>query len=181
MRCRPGHSWFPPDAVLTPPADVGILTSVTDLPERTTLYFEDYVPGITVDCGSFSISEAEIIAFAKEYDPQPFHIDPVGAADGPFGGLIASGWHTAAIYMGMFVRGVLEGTASLGSPGVEELRWLAPVRPGDTLRGRTTINDVQPSSTTPGRGTIFGEHEVLNQDGVVVMRFRSRGFIARRT
>ena len=143
-------------------------------------YWEDFEIGEVVELGPVTVTEEEIVEFGRRFDPQPFHVDPAAARDSPFGGLIASGWHTAAIYMGMFVRGVLEGTASLGSPGVEELRWLAPVRPGDRLRGRTTITDVQPSSTTPGRGTIFGEHEVLNQDGVVVMRFRSRGFIARR-
>jgi acyl dehydratase len=143
-------------------------------------YWEDFHVGDVAELGPVSVTEDEIVEFATRFDPQPFHVDPQAARESPFGGLIASGWHTAAIYMGMFVRGVLEGTASLGSPGVEELRWLAPVRPGDTLRGRTTITDVQPSATTPGRGTIFGEHEVLNQDGVVVMRFKSRGFIARR-
>jgi acyl dehydratase len=143
-------------------------------------YWEDFHVGDVAELGPVPVTEDEIVEFATRFDPQPFHVDPDAARESPFGGLIASGWHTAAIYMGMFVRGVLEGTASLGSPGVEELRWLAPVRPGDTLRGRTTITDVQPSSTTPGRGTIFGEHEVINQDAVVVMRFRSRGFIARR-
>jgi len=143
-------------------------------------YWEDFQVGEVAELGPVAVTEDEIVEFAKKFDPQPFHLDPEAARESPFGGLIASGWHTAAIYMGMFVRGVLEGTASLGSPGVEELRWLAPVRPGDLLRGRTTITDLQPSSTTPGRGTIFGSHEVLNQDGVVVMRFRSRGFIARR-
>jgi acyl dehydratase len=143
-------------------------------------YWEDFHVGDVAELGPVPVTEDEIVEFATRFDPQPFHVDPDAARESPFGGLIASGWHTAAIYRGMFVRGVLEGTASLGSPGVEELRWLAPVRPGDTLRGRTTITDVQPSSTTPGRGTIFGEHEVINQDGVVVMRFRSRGFIARR-
>jgi acyl dehydratase len=143
-------------------------------------YWEDFQVGEVAELGPVTVTEDEIVEFATRFDPQPFHVDPEAARESPFGGLIASGWHTAAIYMGLFVRGVLEGTASLGSPGVEELRWLAPVRPGDTLRGRTTITDVQPSSTTPGRGTIFGSHELVNQDGVVVMRFRSRGFIARR-
>jgi acyl dehydratase len=143
-------------------------------------YWEDFHVGDVTELGPVTVTEDEIVDFASRFDPQPFHVDPAAAAESPFGSLIASGWHTAAIYMGMFVRGVLEGTASLGSPGVEELRWLAPVRPGDTLRGRATITDVAPSSTNPGRGTIFGSHEVINQDDVVVMRFTSRGFIARR-
>ncbi len=143
-------------------------------------YWEDFQVGDVSELGPVTVTEEEIVEFASRYDPQPFHVDPDAARESPFGGLIASGWHTAAIYMAMFVRGVLEGTASLGSPGVEELRWTAPVRPGDTLRGRATITDVQPSSRDPGRGTIFGSHEVINQDSVVVMRFTSRGFIARR-
>ena len=143
-------------------------------------YWENFHVGDVTELGPVTVTEDQIVEFASRFDPQPFHVDPEAAGKSPFGGLIASGWHTAAIYMGLFVRGVLEGTASLGSPGVEELRWLAPVRPGDTLRGRTTVTDVQPSSTTPGRGTIFGSHELVNQDGAVVMRFRSRGFIARR-
>jgi acyl dehydratase len=143
-------------------------------------YWEDFHVGDVTELGPVTVTEEEIVAFASRFDPQPFHVDPEAARESPFGGLIASGWHTAALYMGMFVRGVLEGTASLGSPGVEELRWTAPVRPGDTLRGRATITDVTPSSTSPGRGTIFGSHEVVNQDGIVVMRFTSRGFIARR-
>jgi acyl dehydratase len=153
---------------------------VVPVPFPSMRYWEDFQVGEVAELGPVAVSEDEIVEFARRFDPQPFHVDPEAARESPFGGLIASGWHTAAIYMGMFVRGVLEGTASLGSPGVEELRWLAPVRPGDTLRGRTTITDLQPSSTSPGRGTIFGSHEVLNQDDVVVMRFRSRGFIARR-
>src|SRR5262245_42351328 len=143
-------------------------------------FWEDFRVGEVVELGPVTVTEEEIVEFAARFDPQPFHLDAEAGRQSPFGGLIASGWHTAAIYMGMFVRGVLKGTASLGSPGVEELRWLAPVRPGDTLRGRTTITDLQPSAKNLGRGTIFGEHEVLNQDDVVVMRFRSRGFIARR-
>jgi acyl dehydratase len=143
-------------------------------------YWEDFHVGDVTELGPVTVTEDQIVEFASRFDPQPFHLDPEAARESPFGGLIASGWHTAALYMGMFVRGVLAGTASLGSPGVEELRWTAPVRPGDTLRGRATITDVAPSSTNPGRGTIFGTHEVVNQDDVVVMRFKARGFIARR-
>jgi acyl dehydratase len=143
-------------------------------------YFEDFKVGDVCDGGPVTVSEAEIIEFASRYDPQPFHIDPDAARSGPFGGLIASGWHTAALFMGMFVRAELLDTASMGSPGVDELRWTAPVRPGDTLRTRSTITDVQPSAKHPNRGTVFSEHEVLNQDDVVVLRFTSRGHFARR-
>src|SRR5260370_38931123 len=118
MRGKPvqsgcAHAGSRHEAVLTWLAGVGILTDVTDLPERTTRYFEDYVPGLTVDCGTVSISEPEIIAFAKEYDPQPFHVDPVGAVDGPFGGLIASGWDTISLTMRQAVGDVGSERASL--------------------------------------------------------------------
>ena len=144
-------------------------------------YWEDFHVGDVAELGPVTVTKEEIVEFAKRFDPQPFHLDAEAGRRTPYGGLIASGWHSAAIYMGMFVRGVLGGTASLGSPGVEELRWLAPVRPGDRLRGRAVITDVVPSSTNPRRGTIIGTHELINQDDVVVMRFRSRAFIARRT
>jgi acyl dehydratase len=143
-------------------------------------YFEDFHAGDVVDLGPVTVSEADIVEFASRYDPQPFHIDPVAAAETPFGGLIASGWHTAALYMSMFVRGLLLDTASLGSPGVESVRWTAPVRPGDTLYGRATITETRPSETNPRRGTVFSDHEVRNQDGTVVMTMTSRGFFARR-
>ena len=143
-------------------------------------WFEDFEVGSTVEVGPVTVSEEEILAFAKQFDPQPFHVDPEAAKESPFGGLIASGWHTTALYMGMFVRGVLLDSASLGSPGIEELRWTAPVRPGDTLRGRSRVLEARPSEKNPNRGTIYSEHEVLNQDDVVVMRFRSYGHFARR-
>ena len=143
-------------------------------------YWEDFRVGEVVELGPVTVTHEEIVEFASRFDPQPFHVDAEAGRKTPYGGLIASGWHSAAIYMGMFVRGVLTGTASLGSPGVEELRWLAPVRPGDRLRGRAVITDVVPSSTNTRRGTIFGTHELINQDDVVVMRFTSRVFIERR-
>ena len=143
-------------------------------------YFEDFQIGDATDVGSVTVSEEEIVAFASRYDPQLFHVDPEAAKASAFGGLIASGWHTTALFMGMFVRAVLLESASLGSPGVEEIRWTAPVRPGDTLTGRTTITDVQPSSTNPGRGTVFTTNEVFNQDGERVMTLKARGFFARR-
>lgn len=144
-------------------------------------YWEDFRIGDTTEVGPVTVSEAEIVEFATRYDPQPFHVDPVAAAQTPYGGLIASGWHTTALFMGMFVRAVLLDSASLGSPGVEEIRWTAPVRPGDTLSGRTTITDVQPSSTNPKRGTVFTTNEVFNQDGVLVLTMKARGFFARRS
>jgi acyl dehydratase len=143
-------------------------------------YWEDFKTGDVVEVGPVTITEEEIVEFATRFDPQPFHIDPVAAAQTPFGGLIASGWHTTALFMGMFVRAVLLDSASLGSPGVDEIRWTAPVRPGDTLSGRSTVTDVQPSSKDPWRGTVFTANEVFNQDGVLVLRLKARGFFARR-
>ena len=143
-------------------------------------YWEDFPVGDESVHGTREVTEEEIVRFASEFDPQPFHVDPEAAAESPFGGLIASGWHTAALYMGLFVRAQLLGSASLGSPGVEELRWLVPVRPGDVLTGRSRVVDAWPSETNPARGTIVGEHELVNQRGEVVMRMRARGHVARR-
>ena len=136
--------------------------------------------GDVTEVGPVTVSEDEMIEFASHFDPQPFHIDPVAAKTSPYGGLIASGWHTTALFMGMFVRAVLLDAASLGSPGVEEIRWTAPVRPGDTLSGRSTITDVQASSTNAARGTVFSLNEVFNQDGTLVLTLQARGFFARR-
>jgi len=143
-------------------------------------YWEDFRVGDEAIHGSRTISEDEIVAFAREYDPQPFHVDPAAAAASPFGGLIASGWQTAAIYMSLYVRAQMLDTAGLGSPGVEELRWLAPVRPGDTLTARSRVVDAWPSDSDPRRGTMVGDNELVNQDGVVVLRFRARMHLARR-
>ena len=143
-------------------------------------YWEDFGAGQVYELGARTVTAEEIVAFAREFDPQPFHLDEDAAARGPFGGLIASGWHTAALYMGLFVRSQLLGTASMGSPGVEGLRWLAPVRPGDVLTGRSRIVEAWPSETSPRRGTVVGEHELVNQRGEVVMRMRARGHLARR-
>ena len=143
-------------------------------------WFEDFHPGDVSEFGPVTVTAADIVEFAERYDPQPFHLDADAGAATPYGGLIASGWHTIALYMGMFVRGVLLDSASLGSPGVEELRWLAPVRPGDELRGRSTVTDARPSATNPKRGTVFTANEMLNQDGVVVMTMKARGFFERK-
>ena len=142
-----------------------------------TRFFEDYVPGTTVDCGSFSLSEAEIIAFAKEYDPQPFHVDPVAAKDGPFGGLIASGWHTTSMMMRLLVDSYVSPESSLGAAGVDELRWPKPVRPGDTLHVRATVIEARRSSSKPDRGIVKTRMELTNQDGVLVMKATAINFI----
>jgi acyl dehydratase len=140
-------------------------------------YFADYVPGTTHDCGSVSFSQAEIISFATQFDPQPFHVDPEAAARGPFGGLVASGWHTAALVMRHLVDHYLSAEASLGSPGLDEIRWPDPVRPGDTLRVRATVLEARRSQSKPDRGIIKTAIEAVNQDGRTVMRATATNFL----
>jgi acyl dehydratase len=153
---------------------------VTDHPERVIRYFEDYVPGLTVDCGTFSVSEADVIAFAKEYDPQPFHVDPVGAVDGPFGGLIASGWQTTALMMRQIVEYFISAESSLGAAGIDEIRWPRPVRPGDTLHIRMTVLEARRSMSKPDRGIIKSRAEVTNSGGDVAMTLTAINFVAAR-
>jgi acyl dehydratase len=141
------------------------------------LYFEDFQPGTVFGLGSHTVTKDEIVAFARQFDPQPFHLDEEAAADGPFAGLVASGWHTSAIWMRLWVTAVLSRSASMGSPGVEELRWLQPVRPGDTLTGRLTVLEATPSQRRPGRGTIRSRAELLNQRGETVLTMIARGFV----
>jgi len=140
-------------------------------------YFDDYVPGTTHDCGSVSVSQAEIISFATQFDPQPFHVDPEAAARGPFGGLIASGWHTAALVMRQLVEHYLPEDASLGSPGLDEMRWPDPVRPGDTLRVRASVVEARRSLSKPDRGIMKTAIEAVNQDGRTVMRATAINFL----
>lgn len=143
-------------------------------------YFEDFEAGKLYELGSRTVTEEEIVAFAREFDPQPFHVDPEAAAQSVFGGLIASGWHTNAMWMRLYADSMLARAASMGSPGVEELRWLAPVRPGDTLRATLTVLEATPSERRPDRGTIRSRGEMINQDGVTVMSMVARGHFGRR-
>lgn len=137
-------------------------------------YFEDFRPGEVVELGEVMVTEEEILEFAHRYDPQPIHIDPEAAREGPFGGLIASGWHTGALFMRLFATEFLNRAESLASPGLEELRWLRPVRPGDVLRGRYQILEAVPSANQPGRGTLRGRGELVNEQGEVVLRLVAR-------
>lgn len=142
------------------------------------LYLEDLRPGATIELGTCTVSEEEIIAFARAYDPQPFHIDPAAAAATPFGGIIASGWHTCALTMRLMVDNLLLRSASLGSPGIEQLRWTKPVRPGDTLSARVTVLEVRASQSRPDRGTVKIRTEVHNQHGEQVMWMENLGLFA---
>jgi len=143
-------------------------------------YFEDYVSGSVHEFGSIAVDEAEVITFATRYDPQPFHIDPVAAASTPFGGVIASGWHTAGLMMHLVVAHYLSHVASLASPGIDELRWTQPVRPGDTLSVRATVLDTRRSRSKPDRGIVQTLFEVLNQRGEVVMSAKAMNMLKTR-
>jgi acyl dehydratase len=144
-------------------------------------YFEDYIPGAVFEYGEIRVDEAEIIEFARRFDPQDMHVDPEAARRGRFGGLIASGWHTGAMMMRLLADNLLPKAASLASPGIDELRWLHPVRPGDLLRIRVTVLETTPSRSKPDRGMVRTLIEVLNQDGNVVMSLKPMNIIARRS
>jgi acyl dehydratase len=144
-------------------------------------YFEDYVEGDVHRFGTIAVGADEIIAFAKQFDPQKFHTDPEAAKSGPFSGLIASGWHTASLMMRLFADHYLTKVASLGSPGGDELRWVKPVRPGDTLSVRVTVLKTAPSKSKPDRGAVTSFVEVINQASEVVMTFKVVNIIAKRT
>ncbi len=153
-------------------------SSLTHPPQP--VYFEDFAPGQVYDLGTYEMTEEEILEFGRRYDPQPFHADPEAAKASPFGGLIASGWHTCSVFMRLYVDAILSGADGQGSPGVDEVRWRAPVRPGDVLRGELRIAGAQPSSKRADRGTVLLESSLTNQDGVVVMSFKGRGLFGRR-
>jgi acyl dehydratase len=144
------------------------------------VFFEDYKSGTVYELGSVDVSADDIIAFARQYDPQLFHVDEEQATSTVFGGLIASGWHTIALYMRLFVEALLGGSRALGSPGGDELRWMHPVRPGDTLRARCTIEGVRASRSDSQRGVVETCGEMINQHGDVVMRLRTAVLISRR-
>ena len=135
----------------------------------TDRYFEDYIPGSIHEYGSIAVVQEDIVAFAKDFDPQDFHTDPEAAKQTIFGGLIASGWHTAGLMMRLYADHYLSRVASLSSPGVDELRWKQPVRPGDELSIRVTVTEARRSTSKPDRGIVRSFIEVLNQNNEVVM------------
>lgn len=143
-------------------------------------YFEDFEPGRIIAVGSRTLGEDEIIAFARQFDPQSFHVDHDAAAKSMFGGIIASGWHTCSIMMRMMVDGFLSQAASLGSPGVDEIRWLKPVRAGDTIAVTTTVLDARASSSKPDRGVVHTMWEAKNQHGETVATVKGMGMFMRR-
>ena len=145
-----------------------------------TLYFEDFPVGMTYECGARSLSEEQIVGFAREFDPQPFHVDREAAKASMFGGIIASGWHTASTAMRLQVDAVLSRSASLGSPGIDELRWLKPVRPGDTLSLKLEVLESRPSQSKPDRGSVKVKYALSNQRGELVMTMVGWGMFQRR-
>ena len=143
-------------------------------------YFEDFHPGQEIDLGQRSVSEEEIIAFATQFDPQPFHVDRAAAEASIYGGVIASGWHTCSMMMRMVVDGLMNASASMGSPGLESVRWLLPVRAGDTLSVRYLTQQVKASASKPDRGVVWSKWIATNQRGEPVCTIEGMGMFGRK-
>jgi acyl dehydratase len=135
----------------------------------TEVFLDDLEVGQRYELGTRVVRREEIVAFARDYDPQPFHVDESIARSSIYGGLIASGWHTVCLFMRLFVDGFLQRAASMGSPGVDQLRWLKPVRPDDRLGGHIEILEIRPSRSRPNRGIVRMRCSMLNQDGEEVL------------
>ena len=146
-----------------------------------TVYWEDLQPGQVLDLGSITPTREEIIAFATQFDPQPFHLDDQAAKASVFGGLCASGWHTCAMAMRLMVTNFLQTAASLGSPGLENVKWMKPVFPGDTLRLQHRILEARPMSKRPDVGLVRTHWEMFNQHGDQVLHMEGWGMFRRRT
>ena len=142
------------------------------------LTYEDFQIGRRFDLGPRKVSEDEIIAFAKKFDPQPFHLDPQSAHAQSVGGLIASGWHTCSIFMRMMCDGYILSTASQGSAGLDEVRWVKPVRPGDTLTGTAEVVGRRISSKRPGIGFVQFDYVMRNQNDEMVMLISGNGMVS---
>jgi acyl dehydratase len=143
-------------------------------------YFEDFEPGQDIDLGTRTVTEDEIVAFARQYDPQPFHVDRDAAAESIYGGVIASGWHTCAMMMRVVVDGLLGRSSSMGSPGLDGVRWLAPVRAGDTLNVHYQTVQVKASASKPDRGVVWSKWVAINQHGEAVCTVEGMGMFGRR-
>ncbi|MEO8839224.1 MAG: MaoC family dehydratase [Herbaspirillum sp.] len=143
-------------------------------------YFEDFPVGRKVEVGSHTFTEEEILAFATQFDPQPFHVNKEAAKNSIFGGLIASGWHTLSTMMRLMVDGFLNESASMGSPGVDQIRWIKPVHPGDTIQVSSVTLESRPSTSKPDRGVVISEWRAVNQHGELVCTSRGMGMFGRR-
>ena len=146
-----------------------------------TIYLDDFKIGEVFEFGRYVVTREEIVDFATRYDPQPFHVDDEAAKSSPYGGLISSGWMTCAIAMRLACDAYLLQSASMGSPGVDQIRWLQPVRPGDVLRMRVTVREVRPSRSKPDRGIVRTGWELLNQRDETVLTSEGMGMFGRRT
>ena len=144
-------------------------------------YLEDYTEGAVYVLGEIEVDGKEMVEFAKRFDPQDMHVNEAKAKAGPFKGLIASGWFTGSVFMRLFATHYLSNTSSMASPGFDDLKWNAPVRPGDILKGQVTINEVKRSKSKPDRGVVKTFCEIINQDEVVVMSIRAVNMIASRS
>ena len=144
------------------------------------IWWEDFEVGERSEMGRHTFNEKEIVEFAKQFDPQPFHLDAAAAAQSPFGGLIASGWHTCAVGMRLMVESYIGRTVSLGSPGIDNVRWLKPVRPGDTLVYARTVIESRASTSRQGVGLVKHRWEAVNQAGETVLTMEGWGMYGRR-
>jgi acyl dehydratase len=143
-------------------------------------YWEDFAVGERAELGRHTFTADEIVAFGRQYDPQAFHVDPEKAKDTPFGGLIASGWQTCAIGMRLMVEGYIRNTVSLGSPGIDSIRWLKPVRPGDTITYTRVVTESRASMSRQGVGLVKHRWEAVNQDGEMVLTMEGWGMFGRK-
>lgn len=146
----------------------------------TTIHFEDLTEGAVRDLGHAEADREEMLAFARRYDPQPIHTDETAAEDSIYGELIASGWYTAGLCMRLLVDGFFADAASMGSPGLEELRWTAPVRPGDTIHAENEIIETRPSESRSDRGYARNELRGYDDDGDLVIEWTARNIFLRR-
>ena len=144
------------------------------------LSYEDMTVGSTTEIGKHTFTREEIVEFAQKFDPQPFHVDEAAAEASVFRGLVASGWHTCSVMMGMLVRNALAGSTSMGSPGIDEIRWLKPVRVGDTITMTNSVLDKRVSESKPDRGIVSTQWAGINQRGETVITVRSKGLFGLR-
>ena len=151
-----------------------------DAGTQPELWWEDFKVGEIAEMGHYTFTEADIVAFARQYDPQPLHTDPAAARGSFYGGLIASGWHTCAIGMRLMCETYINQTVSMGSPGVDNIRWLKPVRPGDTLTYRWHVLEARASRSRPEAGLVKSRWEAVNQDGDQVLTMEGWGMFGRR-
>jgi acyl dehydratase len=143
-------------------------------------HYEDFEVGKTIEVGKWTLTEEEVLDFATKFDPQPFHVDKAAAEKSIYGGIIASGWHTCGIMMRLMVDNLLRDSSSMGSPGLDEVRWIKPVRPGDTLTVSTTTLEARPSTSKPDRGIVVTQWEARNQHGELVATVKGMSLFKRR-